>query len=197
MILFTRLNNGIVPTTEIMSYGWYNSLLKKYNNEELILRILRYIYFMGHSDSFIVEQGLTGITAINKAKQHSSLPDNVDVKDPLILLAINNVSEASKDNVKSSINRMLKSLDRTGTLMEKLIDNVDALILKGGKEDLSNAADNIKMVMELSGKVPTTINVLKETLSLYKENVNKRELVKGGNDIPSSYDGDKDIEGND
>lgn len=197
MILFTRLNNGIVPTTEIMSYGWYNSLLKKYNNEELILRILRYIYFMGHSDSFIVEQGLTGITAINKAKQHSSLPDNVDVKDPLILLAINNVSEASKDNVKSSINRMLKSLDRTGTLMEKLIDNVDALILKGGKEDLSSAADNIKMVMELSGKVPTTINVLKETLSLYKENVNKRELVKGGNDIPSSYDGDKDIEGND
>ena len=197
MILFTRLNNGIVPTTEIMSYGWYNSLLKKYNNEELMLRILRYIYFMGHNDSFIVEQGLNGITAINKAKQHSALPDNVDVKDPLILLAINNVNEASKDNVKLSINRMLKSLDRTGTLMEKLIDNIDALILKGGKDDLQNAGENIKMIMDLSSKVPNTINVLKESLALYKESMNKKELAKGGMDIPTSYDGDKEIEEDD
>lgn len=197
MILFTRINDAIVPTSAVMTYAWYGKLIKKYKNEDLVLKILRYIYFMGHSDSFINEQGLDGISAINKAKQHSDLPGNVDVKDPDILLAINNISEASKDNVKDSINRMLKTLDRTSTLMDKLLLNVDALILKGGNDDLDKASNNLKTIIDLANKVPSTVIILKETLQMYKENVTKKELVKGGENIPTSFEGDNSIEKDD
>lgn len=183
-----------MPTDEIMAFGWYDKLLKKYKNEDVVIKLLRYIYFMSHSDSFINEQGITGEKAIAKAKLHSALPDNVDLKDPLVKLALSDVAIASKDNVKDSINRMLKALDRTSILMDKLLDNIDTMMLTGKKEDLQTASENLKTVMDLSGKVPTVVQTLKEALSMYKENTVKKELAKGGDEIPDSFEGNNDIE---
>lgn len=195
MILFTRKGSVITPTHEIMSFPFYSELIKQYPSDETILSILRYIYFVSHSESHIVEKRLPKAISIQQAKEASHLPNEVNVNSPVILDAIQAIENASKDIVKESINRVLASFDKTGKVIDKLLQEIDTLYETSDKDNLNKALGYLKSVMDLSSKIPEITTTLKTTLDAYKSKMDDKQYARGGNDIPDSYEGDSEIEG--
>lgn len=197
MIIFKRVNNDILPSDEIMNFGWYQKMLTKYKNEMLVIKILKYCYFMGHIDSPIIEKKYKGEQAIKESKKYSELPDNVDITDPLIKQAISDIKEVTYSPLKSSIDTNIKTIENVARLCSKMEDSMNALILTGSKEDLESATVFAGNIFKLNMQIPEVIAKLKQAQLDYMSINIKKDKKKGGDDIPKSYTGDPSIEGDD
>lgn len=60
-----------------LHFGWYQKMLTKYKNEMLVIKILKYCYFMGHIDSPIIEKKYKGEQVrLKNLSKYSELPDS-------------------------------------------------------------------------------------------------------------------------
>lgn len=196
-MLFTIINNKLYTNVEyILMYEEFAAVYLKYTNEESD-KIFRYIYEIADSRSYSNRRKFNELEQEAYAYNISKLDVNFKIGN-IIKKAITKYKELHYNANQELLNELEGTLDLSfkinKQIKELLSRKLDDKVQDGDLVSLINLQNKL---FDVINELPNKMEQIKQLKAKVDESYTKaKPIARGtGEEIPASYEGDSDIEG--